>query len=63
MKKIRTHMNSTYFFQCLIDNIWMLKVVIREEVKLIEEVTNVDTAKWIHLRKWEHTWKSDLRGE
>lgn len=33
-------------------------MVIREEVELVEEVSNVDAAQWIHLREWQDTWES-----
>ena len=49
-----------YLFQCVVDNVWMLEVIIREKVKLVQEVANVDTTKRIHLRKREDARKPDV---
>lgn len=35
-------------------------MIIGEEVYLIQEIADVDTAQWVHLREGEHTRKSDM---
>lgn len=47
-----------YPFQRLVNDIRMLKMVIREEVELVEEVANIDAAERIHLREWQYARKS-----
>ncbi len=32
----------------------MLEVVIGEEIKLVEEILDIDTTQGIHLRKWQN---------
>jgi hypothetical protein len=49
MQKVKCGMVRTYGFESLIDNAWMLEIVIGKEVKLIQKVPDVDTAKRIHL--------------
>ena len=38
----------------------MLKVIIgcRKEVKLVDQISYVDTTQWIHLRKRQYAWIS-----
>lgn len=38
-----------YLFEGLVNDVWMLEVVIREEVELVQEISNIDAAQWIHL--------------
>lgn len=33
-------------------------MIIREEVELVEEISNIDATQWIHLRKGQDTRKS-----
>lgn len=40
-----------YLFQSLVNHVWMLKMVIREAVELVEKVPDINTAKGIHLRE------------
>jgi hypothetical protein len=42
----------SYLSQGIVNYIWMLKMVIGEEVKLIKEVPNINATEWIHLGKW-----------
>ena len=44
--------------ECGVDYCRALKVIVREEVKLIQKVADVDTAKRIHLREREDAGKS-----
>lgn len=41
-----------YVFEFLVDCALVCEVFIGEEVILVQEVTYVDTAQWIHLREW-----------
>lgn len=41
----------TYRFQGIIDDLGMLKVVVGEEVELIEKVSYIYAAQGIHLRE------------
>lgn len=49
---------STYHLESLINDVGMLKVVVGEEVELIEEVPNVNAAQRIHLGEGQNTWKA-----
>lgn len=50
-----------YLSQCLVDNTGVLKMVVREKVELIEEVSDVNATEWIHLRERQDTWESGTR--
>lgn len=49
---------EAYLLESLVNDVWMLEMIVREEIKLIEEVSDVYAAERIHLRKWKDTWKS-----
>jgi hypothetical protein len=51
---------DTHILECVINDLRMLEVIVREEVELIEEVSNIDAAKWIHLREWQNSGEVDL---
>lgn len=50
----------TNFFQCLVNNVWMLEMIVGKEIELIEKISNVYAAQGVHLRKWKDAWKSVL---
>lgn len=50
--------HNSYLPQCLIDDTGMLKMVVGEEVELIQEIPDIDAAKRIHLREGKHTRKA-----
>ena len=54
----RDHL-ATHLFERFINHTRMLKVIVGEEVELIEKVSDVDTAERIHLREWEHTREAE----
>jgi hypothetical protein len=37
----------------------MLEVVVRKEVKLVQEVSDVDAAQRVHLREWKNAWVAE----
>lgn len=43
-----------------VDDGRFLEVIIREEVNLVEEVSYVDAAKWVHLGEGQDAGKSKL---
>lgn len=47
--------NHTYILKSFVNDARVLKVVIREEVELVQKVPDIDTAKWVHLRKRQDT--------
>ncbi len=47
-----------YLLQSFVDDVWMLEMVIGEEVKLIKEVSDVYARERVHLRERENTWES-----
>lgn len=48
----------THFLKCFINDIRMLEVVVREEIKLVQEISNINAAEWVHLREGQNTRKS-----
>ncbi|GAA3301152.1 hypothetical protein GCM10020218_094340 [Dactylosporangium vinaceum] len=38
-----------YIFQRLINNIRIRKIVVGKEVELVEKVSYIDAAQWVHL--------------
>lgn len=48
----------THGFQCFIYHIGPLKVVVRKEINLVEEISNIYAAHWVHLRERKYTRKS-----
>ena len=42
----------TYRTQCLINNFWVLEIVVREDVELIQKIADVNATERIHLREW-----------
>jgi len=42
---------NAYLFKSLINHIGMLEMVVGEEIKLIQEISNVNATERIHLRK------------
>jgi hypothetical protein len=49
-----------YLLESLINDIWMLEVIICEEVELVEEVSDVYAGERIHLRERENTWNAAI---
>lgn len=46
-------------FESFVNNVWMLKMVVGEKVELVEEISNVDAAEWVHLRKGKYAWEPE----
>lgn len=46
-----------YLFKSLVNHIRVLEVIICKEVELVEEVSDINTAERIHLRKWQDRGK------
>jgi hypothetical protein len=46
---------ETDLFQCLVNDIGVLEMVIREEIELVQKVADIDATQRIHLREWQHT--------
>lgn len=42
---------ASYRLQCLVDDTWVLEVIVGIEVELVQEIPNVDTAERVHLRE------------
>ena len=49
---------ATYRLESLIDDIGMLEVIVGKEVKLVEEIPDIDAAQRIHLREWQNAWEA-----
>ena len=49
---------NRYLSECVINNVGMLEMIIREEVELIQEVPDINAAEGIHLRKREDAGES-----
>ena len=41
-----------YLLKCLINNVWLLKMIIHYEVESIQEISDIYTAHWVHLGEW-----------
>lgn len=52
------YLEEPYLLESLVNDTPMLEMIVREEVKLIEEIPDVYAAKRIHLGEWENTWES-----
>lgn len=50
--------HRSYSLQRVINDSRLLKVIIGEEVELVQEVANINAAKGIHLGERQNTWKS-----
>ena len=48
-----------YLFESFVNDIWMLEMIVREEVELIQEIPDINATEGIHLRKGQHAWKSE----
>lgn len=57
------HGQQWYLAKCFIDDIWMLKVVVGEEVELIEEVAYVNATKGVHLGERQYAGKARQVGQ
>jgi hypothetical protein len=44
-----------YLLKSIINDIRMLKMVVRKKVELVQEVADVDATEWVHLGKWQDT--------
>lgn len=44
--------------ESVVDDIWVLKVIVGEKVELVKEVSNIDATQRIHLRERQDTGKS-----
>ncbi len=44
--------------QSLIQDVRMLKVVVREEIKLIQEVPDINATERVHSRKRKNVWEA-----
>jgi hypothetical protein len=49
---------ASYLLESLVNDVWMLKMVIGEEVELVEEIPDVYAGEWIHLRERKNAWES-----
>jgi hypothetical protein len=54
-------MECSYRFQSFVDYTWVLKVIVRKVVELVEEISNIDATEWIHLRKGKHAREANVR--
>lgn len=50
----------SYNFESLIDDFSMLKMIVREEIELVQKVADVNTAQWIHLRERKYTREPEV---
>ncbi len=50
--------DATNLTERLVNDVRVLEMIVREEVKLVQEIPDVNAAEWIHLRKWKDTWES-----
>ena len=50
--------NDAYLLESVINNARMLKVIIGEEIELVEKVADINAAERVHLREWQNTRKS-----
>ena len=48
-----------YRLECLVNNAWMLEMIVGVEVELVQEVPDINTAQRVHLRKRENTGEPD----
>ena len=60
MRELCLWAGNAYLSQHLVDDTRVLKVIIgcRKEVKLVDQISYVDTTQWIHLRKGQYAWIS-----
>lgn len=42
---------GSYLSQSIVNDVWVLEMIVREEVELVQEVANIYAAKRVHLRK------------
>lgn len=44
-------LRNAYEFEGVVNDSWMLELVVGEEIELVQEVPYVDAAERVHLRK------------
>jgi hypothetical protein len=54
-------LNSTYLFERLVNHVRVEEMIVREEVELIQEISDINAAERIHLRERQNTWESGYR--
>jgi hypothetical protein len=47
-------LSQTYIFQCLINHICVRETIVGEVIELVQKVTDIDAAEWIHSGEWQY---------